>query len=89
MESKINLNQPIITTKYILQGSIIKEVVRDEDGDWQFYGGENITEKDAVVLSLKQILDIDISVSDILHIPSSTIAYRDNLNSKWNLRKLT
>ena len=79
-------NKAVITTKYVVENnSTITSVHYDEDGDWQFFGNEYITEDDAVVVSVKQILNIDATLNDIPEIHRGQIAIRTNKNSLWVL----
>jgi len=84
----MNLNQAVITTKYIIDGNPILEVIRDEEGDWQFLGGQEITEEDAVVLSLQEIIDIDNTLMEVLTINKSYSADRYDRKSKWCIQKI-
>ncbi len=79
----INLNLAVITTKYILEGEPILYVARDEDGDWQFLGGQDITEADAAMVSLGQIIERDSSIKELLDMPKETEAKRKDINSPW------
>jgi len=81
---KENENKAVITTKYIVENqSIITSVYYDEDGDWQFLGDEDITEEDAFVVSVKQILDIDPTLKNIPEIQLGQTIVRTNKNSLW------
>ncbi|MCJ8288355.1 MAG: hypothetical protein HRT58_21970 [Crocinitomicaceae bacterium] len=83
----MNFKQAVITTNFIIEGSPILEVIRDEDGDWQFLGGQEITEENAVVLSLEQIIAMDNTLMGALTIDESCVAYRANKESKWVVQK--
>ena len=84
----MNLNQAVITTKYIIGGNPILEVIRDDEGDWQFLGGQLVTEENAVVLSLQQMIDLDSTLKDALLINKAHSAHRPNKESKWIVQKL-
>ena len=84
----IDNNKAAITTKYITtNNSDIISVYHDLDGDWQFMGKEDVTEDDAVVLSLGQILDIDSSVKDVLNIGKGYSAHRKTKTDSWRIQK--
>lgn len=76
----------VITTKFVIENkSPIVSVFRDEDGDWQFFGKEeNIQEQDARVIGLDEILEIDLSIKDILWINNGMQAWRDTIDGEWN-----
>jgi len=67
---RIDLSQAVFTTKYVLEGqSSMVHVSHDKNCDWQFFGKEqNITEENARVISLGEILKINPSVKQILRI---------------------
>ena len=75
----------IITTKNVINNNFpIIRVIHDEDGDWQFLGDEeNLTEDDAVVISIEELLSIDKSVKEVLNMPIEKQAMRINKESSW------
>jgi len=73
-----------ITNKY----SIVKRVVRDIEGDWQFLDGNDVSEQNARVVSLQDILNLDSSLIEILNIPVGSVAIRDDKNKEWILGNL-
>lgn len=77
----------VITTKYVLiEKKTITQVIHDSDGDWQFLTNDDVVESDALVVSLEQILDYDLSISELLDLPNNIIAIRDDKNSKWVIK---
>ena len=61
-----NKNKSAITTKYVVNNnSIIVSVFYDEDGDWQFLGEEEVSEEDAIVVSIQEMIDIDKSLVNL------------------------
>lgn len=84
-----NLNNPVITTRFVLENnSTIVSVFRDEDGDWQFFGNEeNISEKDAKIVSLKEILMIDPTLKELLEIENGSHASREYKTDKWIVQR--
>lgn len=78
-----NPNKAIITTKYVAnERKTIVNVIYDEDGDWQFYTNDDIDESDAVVLSVRQILEIDKTLASI-ELCKGQEATRKDSNSEW------
>lgn len=77
----------VITTKFIIEdGSPIVSVFKDTEGDWQFFGKEeNITEEDARVVSLREILELDSSIKDVLFMSNGMQAWRENYNEEWKI----
>lgn len=68
---EINYDQYVITTKYVINNnSPIIRVIHEKDGAWQFLGKEeNLSESDAFVLSLEEILCLDSTLQDVLSLP--------------------
>ncbi len=81
-------NLAVITTKFVLENnSPIISVFRDEDGDWQFFGKENnISETDARVVSLNEILNLDKTIEQIITISKGMQAFRESKDKDWKTR---
>ena len=83
-----NKNKSAITTKYVVNNnSIIVSVFYDEDGDWQFLGEEEVSEEDAIVVSIQEMIDIDKSLVNLPDLKEGESAYRNNKESIWLIRK--
>ena len=83
-----NKNKIAITTKYVVNNnSIIVSVFYDEDGDWQFFGKEEVSEEDAIVVSIQEMIDIDKSLVNLPDLKEGESAYRKNKESIWLIRK--
>ena len=83
-------DKAVITTHYVLStGSAITYVSYDEDGDWQFFGNEDVEEKDARVMSVKQIIDLDPTLKDLPDMQPSQSASRMDVESKWVVEDIT
>ena len=83
-----NKNKSAITTKYVVNNnSIIVSVFYDEDGDWQFLGEEEVSEEDAIVVSIQEMIDIDKSLVNLPDLKEDESAYRKNKESIWLIRK--
>jgi|GEM_PF-6763351 len=67
--------------------SIIVSVFYDEDGDWQFFGKEEVSEEDAIVVSIQEMIDIDKSLVNLPDLKEGESAYRKNKESIWLIRK--
>ncbi|MCR5077389.1 MAG: hypothetical protein K6A82_05045 [Prevotella sp.] len=81
-----NPDKAIITTKFVAnERKAIIKVVYDEDGDWQFYSNDDIDEGDAVVLSVRQILEIDDTLAS-LELSKGQEVVRNDMNSgEWQV----
>lgn len=81
-------NKAVITTKHVMRDkSPIVYVSYDEDGDWQFFGIEDIITDDAAVISVSQILALCPALSELPDMKQGTAVYRENENSEWILHK--
>lgn len=88
MDYDLNLDLAVFTTKYILKDkNPIIYVVHDEDGEWQFLGEQNITQEDIMIVSLKNILDYDLSIQNILKLENGFEATRRCQNCDWIIHK--
>lgn len=77
-------NCAVITLARILDGSKpILYVVHDEDGDWQFLDGGDVSEDDARVVSLKQVVGLDPSLKSLADLPAGGIAERRSADQPW------
>jgi len=81
----IDMNQAVFTTKYVLENhSPIIYVSHDVDGDWQFFGQEDdLSEEDARIISLGEILKITPSLKEILWIPEGMQAWLNAETKEW------
>ncbi|MCA4806538.1 hypothetical protein [Myroides odoratimimus] len=78
------LNKAVITSKDIVSGkSFISHVYYDEDRDWQFFDGTTIKEDDALVISVKQILEIDPSLKALPEMHINESMFRKNKEDIW------
>ena len=81
----MELDQAVFTTKYVMEGSsCIVYVVHEKDHEWQFFGNEkDISESDARIISLGEMLDLDPTIQGILWIPPGTEAWRGCVEDDW------
>lgn len=82
-------NLAVITTKFVLENnSPIVSVFKDIEGDWQFFGPEeNISEDEARVISLEEILQIDSSINEILTMENENHAWRTGIDDHWKIEQ--
>lgn len=78
-------NTMALTTKDVLtMKKPILFVSHDEDdGIWQFHTGEDVDMGDAILVSLKEIVDYDPSVTVLNDLPLGWIAWREAESSSW------
>lgn len=78
----------IANRKIVNGGDWIAYVTHDEDdGGWQFHNREPLTERDATVVSLRSIFELDRSVEELADLPLGWHAWRENKDAQWQRRK--
>lgn len=64
-------------------------VAHDAEGDWQFLcGQDDHTEKNAKIISLKNVTELDQTVNDLYEMPLKVGAERKTIKDKWKPFKL-
>lgn len=73
------------TTQVIRDAQPILYVSHDEeDGAWQFHtGDDHVYERDAMVVSLSEILDYDSSIRELHDLPYGWIVTRPKIGASW------
>ncbi len=86
-------NVAVIAHKRIVQqGEWIAYVTHDaDDGAWQFHVCDPSppSENDAMVVSLRSIVQIDPTVEELADLPVGWNAWRESANSKWRRTQTT
>ena len=80
----MDMNEAVITTKYVLEDrSKVVYVFHSEQG-WKFYGNEkDITEEDARVISLGNMLILNPHVEKVLWITEGMEAWMNEESDVW------
>jgi hypothetical protein len=60
-------------------------VLHDKDGEWQFLAGENSQMDQVVELTLRSIIVLDSSLTQVSELKRGWKAQRTNLKSAWNI----
>ncbi|MEK8131816.1 hypothetical protein WMW72_28305 [Paenibacillus filicis] len=77
------------TTDVIIKRMPILFVSHDsDDGMWQFHSGEDVNMDDAMLVSLKEIVDYDATVTKLANLPLGWIAWRDRLHASWSMKEI-
>lgn len=78
----------VIVLERILFGNApLRLVARDPDaGMWQFLDGEDVTESDAVIAELGDLIDFDPSLEQLAVMPSGVHAWRETTDAPWQIR---
>jgi hypothetical protein len=82
-------NTAAITLKRIVAGiAPILLVTHDsEDGCWQFLDGGEISDEDASVVALREILNLDPTIEEVADLPFGWVAERTAVGTSWRRRK--
>lgn len=82
-----SLDTAVLTTKYVVEGNYpILYVYHFEDGSWQFNGEQKDSkDEDYVVISLREVLSIDLTVVELAGLPLGHEAMRGTKNEKWQI----
>jgi hypothetical protein len=83
-------NVAVITSRKIVNGKAwIAHVFHDAwDGEWQFHDDEPLNEDHAALVSLREIVQLDPSVSELSDLPLGWRAWRDSHVSPWRRAKV-
>lgn len=74
----------------VFGGTPILYVSHDEDDRaWQFLTGQETRKEDAVVVGLKEVVQLDASVVKLADLPPGWIATRQNATANWDRRPRT
>ena len=80
----LDMNLAVFTTKNVMKnGHTIVRVYYD-DGDWQFFDALSTNSPDnAMIVALKEVLQIDPSINSILNLKPGHKAIRTDKDDKW------
>jgi hypothetical protein len=88
--NEIKSNTAVFTTRFVVENnSPILYVTHDDDGDWHFMGDDDITEEDAKLVSVKNILELDSSINDLPSLEEGYRAVRLVKKDSWEIYKIT
>lgn len=87
MQFKESLNTAVFTTRYVVEElSPILFVYHDDDGSWQFHGGEQeILDEDMRLVALEEIIKLDKSILELANMPIGFEAVRSDDQSSWKV----
>jgi hypothetical protein len=81
-------NVAVLTTEQVLKGETTLYVSHDEEeGAWQFHTGETMNESNAKVVSLKRIVELDRSATQLADLPLGWVATRPEASAIWQRLK--
>jgi len=79
----------VFTTTHVMRnGEPILRVSHDaEDGTWQFHYGGPVSMKDAMIVALEEVLEIDPTIASLANLRVGYCATRKDRRSAWRIRK--
>lgn len=82
-------NLAVFTNKqHLEENKPILYVIHEEDGDWQFLTGDELSESDAKVVALEQMVKRDPSLNELFNLERGEEAERSSLQAKWIRNKI-
>jgi hypothetical protein len=78
-------NVAVITTVSIMQGekNILRVIHDEDDGGWLFLEEKPVSDEEAVVVSLRTIVNRDTTINDLVDLPLGWMAWREAVNQPW------
>jgi len=78
----------VIVPNRVMSGSSpILEVIHDDDGEWQFLDGEDVSVDDAGVYALEEVFALDPSTASLNDLPRGWRASRSVGGGSWQNRR--
>jgi len=84
-------NTAVFTTKFVMKDrELITYVTHEiEDGAWQFYSESEFNGyEDIMVVSLKNIIELDETITKIADLPLGFAAFRKTKTEEWKIEQL-
>lgn len=80
-----NKYKSVLTTSYVLvNGSPATFVLYDEEGDWQVFGDDEVSEdEEPYVVSVEEILELEPSLRKLPDMQPGQAVARDKNSSRW------
>ena len=81
----------VLTTSHVMRNrEPILRVSHDaDDGTWQFHCGEPVSMRDAMIVALEEVLEIDPTIASLANLPLGYCATRNDRASAWIIQKQT
>jgi len=79
-------NLAVFTVRQVLKEAapILRVCHDEEDGEWQFLTGGEVSMSDAMIVALEEITKHDPSVLELFDLPEGFEAYRDSIDKPWS-----
>lgn len=78
-------NVAVFTSSHVMRdGKPILYVSHDaEDGAWQFHSGDVVSEEEAMIVALDEVVEFDLSISELADLPLGWCARRKSQSLDW------
>lgn len=78
-------NKSVLTTSYVLcNDSPVTYVVYDEDGDWQLFGDDEVSDdEEAYLVAVEEILEMEPALKKLPDMQPGQAVYREATNTRW------
>lgn len=77
-------NVAAVTCQNVIDGAPILFVVHySDDHSWAFLGGLDFEASDALLVAMKEVVELDPSISSIANLPPGWVARRESGASPW------
>jgi len=76
------------TTNVMKKKKLIVHVSHDEEGDWQFFAKEAPLSKNAMLIGLSQVLELDDTLLELENLPVGFRADRNTKEDPWRISKI-
>ena len=60
-------------------------VLHDEEGDWQFLCDEEVTDENAAIVSMQNMVNLYPSVETLFEMPQGSMAMRNQKTGEWEI----
>jgi len=83
-------NFDVLSTRFVLfeKDPIIYVYYQEEEGLWEFIGSHSLEESDYIVVSIDELLEVDLTILELVDLMTDTYAYRESKDVKWRRDKL-
>ncbi len=85
-----NGGMAVLTTRFVLveRESILYVYHYEEDDMWEFRGDHFLEESDYRLVSVDELLEVDLTILELVDLLVGCFAYRENKGAGWKRGKL-
>ena len=75
----------VFTTQSVVDGKAVLRVYHNLDGEWQFHHEEYPSASDGRLVPIKSLVDMDITLNDLIHLEKGQYAERRSRLEPWEI----